>query len=150
MNEFMARAIDEARNGIRNGDGGPFGAIVVRNGSIVASGHNRVVSGIDPTAHAEIMALRAGSQALHNYRLNDTTLYVTLEPCTMCAGAMIHARVSRLVYGAIDPKTGAAGSVTDIFGAAYVNHRVAVEGGILAQECGILLASFFKDRRQKI
>ena len=128
----------------------PVGAVLVKDDRVIGEGWNRPISGQDPTAHAEIMALRAGSQALHNYRLNDTTLYVTLEPCTMCAGAMIHARVSRLVYGAIDPKTGAAGSVTDIFGAAYVNHRVAVEGGILAQECGILLASFFKDRRQKI
>jgi tRNA(adenine34) deaminase len=127
----------------------PVGAVLVKDGQAIGEGWNRPISGHDPTAHAEIMALRAAARFLNNYRLLDTTLYVTLEPCVMCAGALIHARVARLVYGAADPKTGAAGSVADIFAAPYVNHRLVVEAGLMAKECGGLLSSFFKERRQQ-
>ena len=127
----------------------PVGAVLVKDGQAIGEGWNRPISGHDPTAHAEIMALRAAARLLNNYRLLDTTLYVTLEPCVMCAGALIHARVARLVYGTADPKTGAAGSVADIFAAPYVNHRVVVEAGLMAKECGGLLSSFFKERRQQ-
>ena len=127
----------------------PVGAVLVKDGQVIGEGWNRPIIDHDPTAHAEIVALRAGAQALHNYRLVDTTLYVTLEPCTMCAGAMIHARIARLVYGAADPKSGAAGSVANLFAAAYVNHRLEVQGGILAEECGALLSAFFKERRRQ-
>lgn len=125
----------------------PVGAVLVQGGAIIGEGWNRPISGQDPTAHAEIAALRAGAAALGNYRLLDTTLYVTLEPCVMCAGAIVHARVRRLVFGASDPKTGAAGSVFDIFGSGKVNHVVEVEGGLLAGECGRLLTDFFRQRR---
>lgn len=127
----------------------PVGAVLVKDGQAIGEGWNRPIGGHDPTAHAEIMALRAAARFLNNYRLLDTTLYVTLEPCVMCAGALIHARVARLVYGAADPKTGAAGSVADIFAAPYVNHRLVVEAGLMARECGGLLSSFFKERRQQ-
>jgi len=127
----------------------PVGAVLVKDGQAIGEGWNRPIGGHDPTAHAEIMALRAAARFLNNYRLLDTTLYVTLEPCVMCAGALIHARVARLVYGAADPKTGAAGSVADIFAAPYVNHRLVVEAGLMAKECGGLLSSFFKERRQQ-
>ena len=127
----------------------PVGAVLVKDGQAIGEGWNRPIGGHDPTAHAEIAALRAAARLLNNYRLLDTTLYVTLEPCVMCAGALIHARVARLVYGAADPKTGAAGSVADIFAAPYVNHRLVVEAGLMAKECGGLLSSFFKERRQQ-
>jgi tRNA(adenine34) deaminase len=127
----------------------PVGAVLVKEGRVIGEGWNRPIAGQDPTAHAEIMALRAAARSVNNYRLLDTTLYVTLEPCVMCAGAIIHARVSRLVFGAADPKSGAAGGVTDIFGAPYVNHRVAVEGGVKGGECGDLLKVFFKGRRRQ-
>jgi tRNA(adenine34) deaminase len=125
----------------------PVGAVLVKAGGIIGEGWNQPISANDPSAHAEITALRAGALALQNYRLLDTVLYVTLEPCVMCAGALIHARVGRLVYGAADPKTGAAGSATDIFKATYVNHRVIVQGGILADVCGTALTAFFEERR---
>ena len=125
----------------------PVGAVLVRDGAILGEGWNHPISGHDPTAHAEIGALRAGAAALGNYRLIDTTLYVTLEPCVMCAGAIVHARVTRLVFGAADPKTGAAGSVFDVFASGKVNHLVQVEGGVLAEECGRLLTEFFRQRR---
>lgn len=127
----------------------PVGAVLVKDGRAIGEGWNQPISGHDPTAHAEIMALRAAARLLNNYRLLDTTLYVTLEPCVMCAGALIHARVARLVYGAADPKTGAAGSVADLFAAPYVNHRLVVEAGLMAKECGGLLSSFFKERRRQ-
>ena len=127
----------------------PVGAVLVKDGRMIGEGWNRPIAGHDPTAHAEIAALRAAAQSVNNYRLVDTTLYVTLEPCVMCAGAIIHARVSRLVFGAADPKSGAAGGVTDIFAAPYVNHRVAVEGGVKGGECGELLTVFFKERRRQ-
>jgi tRNA(adenine34) deaminase len=125
----------------------PVGAVVVKEGLIIGEGWNQPILGHDPTAHAEIIALRAGAQSLSNYRVVGATLYVTLEPCVMCAGAMMHARVARLVYGAADPKTGAAGGVINLFDAPFVNHRIAYKGGVLAEECGALLTAFFKTRR---
>jgi tRNA(adenine34) deaminase len=133
----MAEAEDEV----------PVGAVVVKDGAIVGRGWNHPVSAKDPTAHAEIAAMRAAAQALGNYRLPDTTLYVTLEPCAMCAGAMVHARVRRLVFGAADPRAGAAGSVFEIAHAPALNHRLEVAGGVLAEECGELLKRFFEQRR---
>lgn len=125
----------------------PVGAVMVRGDEVVGEGWNRPVSTHDPTAHAEIMALREAGHRLENYRLTDTTLYVTLEPCVMCAGAMIHARLGRVVYGAADPKTGAAGSVFDTLINARHNHRIDVTSGILADEAAELLRSFFHSRR---
>src|SRR3990172_6761493 len=122
----------------------PVGAVLVLNDEIIGAGWNRPIAAHDPTAHAEIVALRAGAARLNNYRLCDTTLYVTLEPCVMCAGAMVHARVARLAFGATDPKAGAVGSVFDILAAPALNHRVSYQGGVLAQECGELLTSFFR------
>jgi tRNA(adenine34) deaminase len=121
--------------------------VLVRAGVIMAEGVNRPIESRDPTAHAEIEALRAGGRLLDSYRLADTTLYVTLEPCVMCAGAMISARVHRLVFGAWDPRAGAAGSLLDVFALPGLNHRVDVFGGVLAQECGALLQRFFAERR---
>lgn len=128
----------------------PVGAVLIKDGQIIGEGWNRPIASHDPTAHAEIMALRAGAQTIGNYRLADTTLYVTLEPCVMCAGAIIHARVARLVYGADDPKTGAVKSVAEIFNMPTHNHRVSVTGGVLASECGALLSTFFKTRRRAV
>jgi len=126
----------------------PVGAVVVHQGRVIASGRNAPIAGHDPTAHAEIGALRAAAQALGNYRLDDCELFVTLEPCAMCSGAMLHARLKRVVFGATDPKTGAAGSVVNLFNEARLNHRTAVHGGVLAAECGSLLADFFRQRRE--
>jgi tRNA(adenine34) deaminase len=125
----------------------PIGAVVVHEGSIVAQGQNRVLRDLDPTAHAEIVALRAAATALGNYRLSGCTLYVTLEPCAMCAGAMIHARLDRLVFAAGDPKAGAAGSVLSVLNHPQLNHQMQVEQGILAEESAELLRSFFRERR---
>lgn len=125
----------------------PVGAIIVRDDAIVAEGWNRPINGHDPTAHAEIVALRAAGEAEANYRLAGTTLYVTLEPCVMCAGAIIHARVERVIYGATDPRAGAAGSLFSILGTDQLNHQVNVQGGLLANECCELLRNFFKSRR---
>jgi tRNA(adenine34) deaminase len=121
--------------------------VLISGDRVVADGANHPIASNDPTAHAEIEALRAGGQALGSYRLTDTTLYVTLEPCAMCAMAIVHARVRRLVFGAWDPRAGAAGSVTDIFALPGVNHRVDVFGGVLMEECGSLLREFFAERR---
>jgi tRNA(adenine34) deaminase len=143
---YMRRALDLARCGEAEGEV-PVGAVVVADGRILAETWNRPVSLDDPTAHAEILALRAAGQALGNYRLAGATLYVTLEPCAMCAGAMVHARIARLVYGATDPKAGAAGSVFELLRAPALNHRVEVTGGVLAAECGELLRAFFQARR---
>jgi len=126
----------------------PVGALLVLNDEVIGSGWNHPINAHDPTAHAEIAALRDAAQRLGNYRLPGTTLYVTLEPCVMCAGAIIHARVARVVFGATDPKTGAAGSVFDTLLSPLHNHRVEVAGGALAEECGMLLKSFFQARRQ--
>ncbi len=144
--QFMREALALARQAEAAGEV-PVGAVLVKDGAVIGSGWNHPIGAHDPTAHAEIAALRAAAQALGNYRLIDSTLYVTLEPCAMCAGALVHARVRRLVYGASDPKAGAAGSVFDIARAPALNHRLEVEGGVLAKECGTLLKAFFAQRR---
>jgi len=125
----------------------PVGAVVVKDGEIVGRGFNAPISRHDPSAHAEIMALRDAAQRLGNYRLVDCELFVTLEPCLMCAGAIMHARIARVVYGAGDPKTGACGSVLDVFAEQRLNHHAEVTGGVLAEECGALLSNFFALRR---
>jgi len=142
----MAEALRLARQADEHGEV-PVGAVLVRNDQIIGRGWNRPITTADPSAHAEIIALRQGAAGLNNYRLNDTTLYVTLEPCIMCAGAIVHARIGRLVYGAPDPKTGAAGSVFNIFTSGKVNHIVDVEGGVMADACADLLREFFRVRR---
>ena len=144
----MRLALAQARLAAAAGEV-PVGAIVVRAGVVIASGFNRPVGTHDPTAHAECVALRAAAAALGNYRLVDCDLYVTLEPCVMCAGAMMHARIRRVVYGAADPKTGAAGSVVDLFAQARLNHHASVTGGVLATDCAELLSSFFRERRRQ-
>lgn len=146
---FMRAALEEARVAAAAGEV-PVGAVVVLGGRVVGRGHNRPIAGSDPTAHAEIEALRAGGRKLGSYRLNGTTLYVTLEPCVMCASAIVHARVARLVFGAWDPKAGAAGSTTNVFTMPSMNHRVDVFGGVLMEECGRLLNSFFETRRREV
>jgi tRNA(adenine34) deaminase len=143
---FMRRALELARAAEEHGEV-PVGAVLVREGEIVAEGWNRPISTCDPTAHAEIVALRAGARAVHGYRLTGTTLYVTLEPCAMCAGAIVHARVSRVVFGATDPRAGAAGSVFNVLQNPALNHRVDCAGGVLADECGSTLRRFFLARR---
>ena len=146
--EFMQHALALAR-AAATADEVPVGAIVVRDGEIVGRGCNQPIGRHDPTAHAEILALRDASQNLSNYRLPGCTLYVTLEPCAMCAMALLHARFKRVVFGAPDPKTGAAGSVLDLFAEDRLNHHTSVEGGVLADECGGLLSAFFAARRQR-
>jgi len=126
----------------------PVGAVVVKDGAIVGRGYNAPIASADPTAHAEIRALRDAARTLENYRLNGCTLYVTLEPCAMCAGAIMHARIARLVYGASDPKTGACGSVVDLFAEDRLNHHTEVTGGVLATEAGKQLSDFFAVRRK--
>jgi tRNA(adenine34) deaminase len=142
----MQAALDEARAAAEAGEV-PIGAVAVLEGEIIARGQNSVIRQNDPTAHAEIVALREAAQRLGNYRLNGVTLYVTLEPCAMCAGAMIHARIDRLVYAAPDPKAGAAGSVLEVLNHSRLNHQMQVERGIAAEECAELLRSFFRERR---
>jgi tRNA(adenine34) deaminase len=143
---FMSRALELAREAAAAGEV-PIGAVLVRDGVILAEGRNRPISDSDPTGHAEMICLRRGGRAADNYRLPGTTLYVTLEPCPMCAGAMVHARVARLVYGARDPKSGAAGSVFALTDSDQLNHRIETVGGVLAEECGELLRAFFRERR---
>jgi tRNA(adenine34) deaminase len=143
---YMRRALALAACAEAEGEV-PVGAVLVAGGRAVAESWNRCISLSDPTAHAELLALRAGGQALGNYRLPEATLYVTLEPGAMCAGAMVHARLARLVYGAHDPKTGAAGSVFDLVRAPELNHQVQVTAGVLGAECGALLQAFFRARR---
>lgn len=125
----------------------PVGAVLVQGGQVLARGRNRVIADCDPTAHAEVVALRAAGRLLGNYRLTGCDLYVTLEPCAMCAAALLHARVRRVVFGAFDPKTGAAGSVLDVFALAQLNHHTQVIGGVLGEEAGALLRQFFRERR---
>jgi tRNA(adenine34) deaminase len=144
--QFMQQALEEAKLAAKAGEV-PVGAILVRDGRVIASAFNQPITQHDPSAHAEMLALRAAAKLDRNYRLPGTTLYVTLEPCTMCAGAMLHARVDRIVFGAYDPKTGAAGSVMDIFSEKQINHQTKVHGGIMGEECGQLLRDFFKERR---
>lgn len=127
----------------------PVGAVVVREGAVVGAGWNQPIRAQDPSAHAEIMALRAAGRRLGNYRLPGCTLYVTLEPCAMCSGAIFHARIARVVYGAPDPKTGTAGSVLDLYAEPRLNHHAQVEGGVLAEECAALLREFFAERRRE-
>lgn len=143
---FMTEALRLARQANEHGEV-PVGAVLVRDNQVIGRGWNQPITAADPSAHAEIVALRQAAIELHNYRLPETTMYVTLEPCIMCAGAIIHARVKRLVYGAPDPKTGAAGSVFDVFASGRVNHIVAVEGGLMAEACGDVLRRFFRLRR---
>jgi tRNA(adenine34) deaminase len=143
---FMTRALELAREAERAGEV-PVGAVIVKDDAIVGEGWNRPISTSDPTAHAEIVAMRAAAQNLGSYRLLDTTLYVTLEPCPMCAGAMVHARVKRLVYAAPDPRAGAAGTIFNIVQHPSLNHRVEFEAGLMAEECGTMLRAFFKGRR---
>jgi len=125
----------------------PVGAVVVKNGEIIGRGFNAPISCHDPSAHAEMMALRDAAQRLGNYRLVDCELFVTLEPCLMCAGAIMHARIARVIYGASDPKTGACGSVLNAFAESRLNHHTAVSGGVLAEECGAMISNFFALRR---
>jgi tRNA(adenine34) deaminase len=126
----------------------PVGAVVVREGVIIGRGYNQPISSHDPSAHAEIVALRDAAARIGNYRLTGCELYVTLEPCMMCAGAIMHARIARLIFGAADPKTGACGSVIDLFAEAQLNHHTIVTSGVLAAECGARLKTFFSQRRQ--
>jgi tRNA(adenine34) deaminase len=144
---FMLEALELARAAEAAGEV-PVGAVVVKNGVVIGRGYNQPITSHDPAAHAEIVALRTAARHIHNYRLNDCALFVTLEPCTMCAGAMLHARIARLVYGAADLKTGACGSVTNLFADTRLNHHTIVFGGVLAEECGTLLQQFFLERRR--
>jgi tRNA(adenine34) deaminase len=143
---FMREALAQALSA-RDAGEVPVGAVLVRDERIVAAGANRPIASNDPTAHAEIEVLRAAGQALGSYRLTDTTLYVTLEPCVMCAAALVHARVGRVVFGAWDPRAGGAGSIADVFSLPGLNHRVDVFGGVLMDECAQLLQEFFAARR---
>jgi tRNA(adenine34) deaminase len=143
---FMTRALELARLAEAAGEV-PVGAVIVKNNEIIAEGWNRPIATHDPSAHAEMLAMRAAAQALGNYRLLDTTLYVTLEPCAMCAGAMVHARIKRLVYGAPDPRAGAAGTIFNITQHDALNHRLEVVGSVMMEECATLLRNFFQARR---
>ncbi|MCX7983111.1 MAG: tRNA adenosine(34) deaminase TadA [Syntrophales bacterium] len=143
---FMAFALKEARLAAKEGEV-PVGAVLVYEGNVIARGHNRCISLHDPTAHAEIVALRKAARKLKNYRLTGTTLYVTLEPCIMCIGAMIHARIDRLVYGASDPKGGACGSLYRIPEDRRFNHVIEVKGGVLAEVTAQILSGFFREKR---
>ena len=143
---YMRRAIELARQAEAAGEV-PVGAVIVRDEAIVAEGFNRPISTHDPTAHAEMIAMRAAAARSDSYRLSGTTLYVTLEPCAMCAGAMVHARVERLVYAAADPRAGAAGSIFNVVQNPALNHRLYVDAGVLGDECGALLRNFFIARR---
>jgi tRNA(adenine34) deaminase len=145
--QFLSAAIAEANAAERDGEV-PVGAVVVHDGEIIARGNNRVLRDSDPTAHAEIVAMRAAGLVLGNYRLEGCTLYTTLEPCSMCAGAILHARIALLVYAASDPKAGACGSVLSVMNHPQLNHKVEVVSGLLAEECGAMLTDFFRRRRQ--
>jgi tRNA(adenine34) deaminase len=144
--DYMRMAIEVAQAAALQGEV-PVGAVLVKEGAVIASGGNCPIATHDPSAHAEMVALRAAGRALQNYRLEDTVLYVTLEPCLMCAAAIVHARVRRVVFGAFDPKAGAAGGIIDAFSLKGLNHRVDVFGGVLEQDCAQLLSSFFGTTR---
>ena len=143
---YMQLALDLARQAATNNEV-PVGAILIKDGVVIGRGSNATIVSHDPTAHAEIIAMREAAKHLGNYRLVDCTLYVTLEPCAMCSGAIQHARIARLVYGASDPKTGACGSVVDLMKEPKLNHHTEVVSGVLAEECGAVLTTFFKQRR---
>jgi tRNA(adenine34) deaminase len=143
---LMRRALDLAQSA-RDAGEIPVGAVLVADGVVIGEGYNRPISSRDPTAHAEIQALRDAAHRVGNYRLPGSVLYVTLEPCVMCAGALMHARVARVVFGAADPKTGACGGVVNLFAEPRLNHHAEVRGGVLAQECGELIRAFFAARR---
>ncbi len=143
---YMRQALSQAHNAWALGEV-PVGAVIVKEGRVIATGFNQPIGSHDPTAHAEIMALRVAAQVLGNYRLPGCALYVTLEPCVMCAGALMHARLARVVYGAPDPKTGACGSIVNLFAQEKLNHHTLVTSGVLAQECGGVLKEFFAARR---
>ncbi|MET1079882.1 MAG: tRNA adenosine(34) deaminase TadA [Pseudomonas sp.] len=143
---FMQQALALAAEGAALGEV-PVGAVLVQDGHVLGRGFNRPISGRDPSAHAEMVAIRAAATALDNYRLPGSTLYVTLEPCSMCAGLIVHARIARVVYGASEPKAGVVHSRGQFFTQDFLNHRVLVEGGVLAEECSALLSAFFKSRR---
>ena len=144
--QYMRMAIEQAQLAAQSGEV-PVGAVLVRDGQVISRAFNKPIANHDPSAHAEMLALREAALAEENYRIPGSTLYVTLEPCAMCSGAILHARIDRVVYGAQDPKTGAAGSVLDIFSSKQINHQTSVEGGIMSEECGQLLRDFFKGRR---
>ncbi len=146
---FMQLALEQAKLGGLRGEV-PVGAVVVQEGEVVGSGFNCPISTRDPSAHAEMVAIRAAAARLDNYRLPGSTLYVTLEPCSMCAGLIVHSRIARVVYGTTEPKAGVAVSRGQFFQQDFLNHRVLVEGGVLAEACSSLLSDFFKARRQKI
>ncbi len=146
--DYMREALTEARKAGEAGEV-PVGAVVVKDGAVVGRGYNQPISSHDPSAHAEIMALRDAAKNIGNYRLVDTTLYVTFEPCAMCAGAIFHARVARVVYGAMEYKTGAAGSIVNLFAEPKLNFHAQIEGGVLAEECGKLVSDFFAERRRQ-
>ncbi|MEO6030333.1 MAG: tRNA adenosine(34) deaminase TadA [Burkholderiaceae bacterium] len=146
--QAMRIALDQAHNAWLVGEV-PVGAVIMRGAQVIATGYNRPITGHDPTAHAEIVALRHAATLLSNYRLPECEIYVTLEPCAMCAMALLHARFKRVVFGAADPKTGAAGSVLDLFAQPLLNHHTALEGGVLADECAQLLRDFFAERREQ-
>ena len=145
---FMQMALELAAQGAALGEV-PVGAVLVQGGEVIGSGFNRPITDSDPSAHAEMVAIRAAAQAASNYRLPGSTLYVTLEPCSMCAGLIVHSRVARVVYGALEPKAGIVQSQGQFFTQGFLNHRVVFEGGVLAQECGTVLSEFFKARRAK-
>ena len=144
---YMRAAMDEARLAEAAGEV-PVGAVVVWNDAIIARGHNLPITSMDPSAHAEMRAMRAAAQVLGNYRMPECELYVTLEPCAMCSGAILHARLRHVVFGAADPKTGAAGSVVNLFEQAQLNHQTTITGGVLAADCGQMLKDFFGARRR--
>ncbi len=144
--QWMRHALELARQAEAEGEV-PVGAVVVKDGEVIGEGSNRPIATHDPTAHAEIIAMRAAANSLGNYRLTGVSLYVTIEPCPMCAGAMVHSRVGRLVYGAADPRAGAAGTAFNLTGSETLNHRIDTTGGVLAEECCALLTEFFASRR---
>ena len=146
---YMRLALEQARHAWDLGEV-PVGAVVVKDGQVIATGYNQPIGQHDPTAHAEIVALRKAAEVLGNYRLPGCELYVTLEPCVMCSGAMMHARLARVVYGAADPKTGACGSVLNLFGQEQLNHHTEIVGGVMAEECGAMLKDFFAARRAAV
>lgn len=147
-NSWMRLALEQARRAADAGEV-PVGAVIIKDGEVIGTGYNRNITDHDPTGHAEIVAMRQAAGHLGNHRLPGCEMFVTIEPCAMCAGALVHARIARLVYGAADPKAGAAGSLWDLLRDTRLNHRPEVIGGVLAQECGALLRDFFATRRSR-